>query len=253
MASDKRIILITGANSGIGFDTAYALAANSPKNHVLVAARTESKGEKAVKDIQARNPSGTVSFIQLDVTSDESIAAAAKKIETEYGRLDILINNAGIGVKDKPTRIASREVFETNVIGPQVLTEVVAPLLEKSDEPRIVNVSSGLGSIKLRLDPSSGYHHIPADDYRMSKAALNMLTVCWKYHFRDWKNTPKIFTFCPGYVVTNIEGEENKEIRKAQGAESSETSAQGILEIVNGDRDAEADLFLARYGQTYPW
>ena len=139
-----------GGNAGIGFDTAAKLAAASPNHHVIIGARTPSKGEKAVSDIQARNPSGTVSFIQLDVTSDDSIDAAVKHIETEFGRLDILVNNAGIAVLDKPLRQASRETFETNVIGPQVLTNKVA---HSSRNPMIPALStSALDLVVLDCD-----------------------------------------------------------------------------------------------------
>ena len=89
----------------------------------------------------------------------------------------------------------------------------------------------------------------------MSKAALNMLTSCQAYNYRKWKNPVKAFAFCPGYVITDLTGADDKERqrRKDTGAESSETSAQGILEIVNGERDHETEVFIQKYGKTFPW
>ncbi|KAF2266530.1 short chain dehydrogenase [Lojkania enalia] len=250
MASDKSIILITGASNGIGYDTSYHLAAASPNYHVIMSARTPSKGEAALKEIQARNPQGTLSFLQLDVSSDESIATAAKKIEEDFGRLDVLVNNAGIYLRDA-TRDNLRSTFDTNVFGPLLLTHALEHLLKKSKDPRIINVSSGLGSITNRADPEHENYQVPFYPYRMSKAALNMMSTCQAFEFKEWG--AKVWAYCPGYVVTDLTGKEDRENRIARGAESSETSAQGILEIIEGKRDGEVNKFVRRYGLQYPW
>ncbi|KAF1995682.1 short chain dehydrogenase [Amniculicola lignicola CBS 123094] len=250
MPSDKNIILITGANNGIGFDTAYALANASENNHVIMAARTPSKGEAALEELQSRKPKGTLSLVILDVNSDDSISAAVKKLQTEHGRLDVLVNNAGVMVPGNG-RDAYRGTFETNVFGPAILTDALAPLLKNSKAPRIVNVSSGLGSIALRFDETNQYYPLPANAYRASKAALNMITACQNHDYKDLG--VKAFAFCPGYVITNLTGEEGRKQRIATGAESSETSAQGILEIAQGQRDGEVKNFLQRFGQQWEW
>lgn len=252
MAAEKTIILITGANSGIGFDTSYELAAASPDYHVIMTARTPSKGEQALKEIQARKPKGTLSFVQLDVTNDDSIAAAAKQIESEFGRVDVLVNNAGI-IKFGPlTRDLLHTHFDTNVYGPTLLTQALGPLLKKSKDLRIINVSSGLGSVGLRLNPDQEYYHNNlAEIYRMTKAALNMLTANQAYEYREVGG--KVWSYCPGFVVTNLSGEEDRQRRKDMGAESSETSAVGIREIVEGKRDGETTKFVARYGKHWEW
>ncbi|KAF2276869.1 NAD(P)-binding protein [Westerdykella ornata] len=261
MSSNKRIILITGANNGIGFETAAALATASSKNHVLVAARSRSKGEQAIKNIQARNPVGTLSLVELDVTSDASIAAAAKQIETEFGRLDVLVNNAGIctlhTVADT-TREILHSTFDANVYGPMLLTNAVAPLLKKSKDPRIINVSSTMGSITLRsdhTDPLSANNL--AEAYRMSKAALNMLTATLNFEFKDWPTPCKVWSFCPGFVVTDLgardDGTGSREWKKNNGAENPETSAEGIRQIVDGERDGEVGKFVQRFGKQGPW
>jgi NAD(P)-dependent dehydrogenase (short-subunit alcohol dehydrogenase family) len=120
-----------------------------------------------------------------------------------------------------------------------------------SKDPRIINVSSSLGSLAERAGPKSVGYDLPAEAYRMSKAALNMASVCMHVTYRDWG--AKVWAYCPGYVVTNLTGEADRQRRAETGAESSETSAQGILEIVKGQRDAEVGLFVTRRGARWDW
>lgn len=226
-------------------DTAYYLA-KTASNHVIMGVRNLEKGQKALEEVQARNPQGTLSLLSLDVANDESIMEAVKKVETEFGQLDILINNAGNQVQSKfPSRDELRESFETNVYGPVVLTQALTHLITSSQGKKIINVSSELGSITGNQQGNGP----PYTAYRMSKAALNMLTTCQSQYLKS--EGVKVWSFCPGFVVTNLAGQ--REGRSAMGAESSETSAQAILDIVEGKRDAEAGTFIARYGRQPPW
>lgn len=247
------LLAFPGANSGIGYDTSYALAKTSPGNHVIMGARSSVKGLAALAEIQARKPAGTLSFLELDITSDESIQAAAQKVTSDYGVLDVLVNNAGISGKDEVSRENFHTVFDTNVIGTMLLSQALEPLLRKSLHPRIINVSSILGSISLRNDHLSAYTQVTGEMYRVSKAALNMVTGIQAYQYKKWEQPAKVWSFCPGFVVTNLTGEEDRQNRINQGAEPSETSAQGIAEIVSGDRDAEVNQFLAKRGEVLPW
>ncbi|PWI69591.1 short chain dehydrogenase [Purpureocillium lilacinum] len=255
--SAKRIILVTGANSGIGFDTSHALAAASADHHVIMGCRSVDKGEVALRQLQARvsdGHAGTLSLLQLDITSDESIAAAAASIEATHGRLDWLVNNAGITVRNAPSRRAELlDTYNTNTAGPLILTEALLPLLRRSSDPRVVNVSSNLGSVAARFDETSSYYRQPWEAYRMSKAALNMATGCLlAAHGGSGSGSEggvRFWAYCPGYVVTNLTGEEDRQGRIDRGADSSETSAQGILEILQGERDAEMRLFIQRWGK----
>ncbi|KAH7355933.1 short chain dehydrogenase [Pyrenochaeta sp. MPI-SDFR-AT-0127] len=249
MASDKHIILVTGANAGIGYDTSYAIAAASPNNHVIMGARDRAKGEKALKELQGRHPKGTLSLVILDVSKDDSIKAATSKIEEDFGRLDVLVNNAGIVTPDPITRDTLRTAFDTNVFGVLLLTNALTPLLKASKAPKIINVSSELGSIALKLDPNNPFYQMPGEVYRMAKAALNMLTACQHVALQEVGGTA--WAYCPGYVITDLTGD--RENRKNQGAESSETSAHGILEIVEGQRDSEVGKFVTKYGKQFPW
>ncbi|KAH7393237.1 short chain dehydrogenase [Cadophora sp. MPI-SDFR-AT-0126] len=249
MSADKQIILVTGATAGIGYDTTYALAAASANNHVIIGARNLEKGKKTVEDLQARSPQGTLSVIELDVSNDETIEAAAAKIQSEFGRIDVLVNNAGIVTPDPITRESLRAAFDTNVFGVILLTNVMTPLLKAAKSAKIINISSEMGSIALKWDPTSPLHKVGGEVYRMTKAALNMLTACQHVGLQEFGVTA--WAFCPGYVVTNLSGD--IEQRKKLGLESPDTSAQGILEIVEGKRDSEVGKFITKYGQQFPW
>lgn len=256
---DKQIILITGATNGIGYDTSIFLARDSPNNHVIMGARNPTKAEAKLKEVQAKVPNGSVSWVQLDQNDDASISTAAKQIEQEFGRLDVLVNNAGIcpeGGSLWTSRQHLRETFETNVFGPMILTEALIPLLKLSKNPMIINVTSGLGSIAAlspNFDPNHeiyNYKDVKGPGYRMSKSALNMLTA---YQYRQLREDGfKIWSYCPGWVVTDLTNDREQR-EKIPMCDSSETSAQGILDIVHGKRDAEVGGYIGRQGRTLPW
>lgn len=197
-----------------------------------------------------------MSFLQLDITSDSSIAEAAKKIEADFGVIDVLVNNAGFTREfsltgpNKETRENFHQIFDTNVFGHALLTMALEPLLKKSKDPRIINVTSSLGSLAYREDHSRMDSVVTHDAYRMSKAALDMLSLSQRWYYREWA---KVWAYCPGWVVTNLTGEDDRENRAKAGAESSETSAQGILDIVEGKRDEETGSLVTRFGKVHPW
>jgi NAD(P)-dependent dehydrogenase (short-subunit alcohol dehydrogenase family) len=230
------------------------IASAAPKYHVIIGARNLSKGETVLKDVQAKSGiQGTISIVQLDANDDNSIAAAAKKIESDFGRLDVLINNAGICPEKAESTWTTREVmrntFETNVYGPTILTEALIPMLKRSSNARVINVSSSLGSISIMADHSHPHAGAVYPGYRMSKSALNMLTTYQYYHLKG--DGVKVWSYCPGYVVTDLGND--REQRIEQGIESSETSAKGLLQIVQGERDADVGGFVTRYGEKYEW
>jgi NAD(P)-dependent dehydrogenase (short-subunit alcohol dehydrogenase family) len=230
------------------------IASAALKYHVIIGARNLSKGETVLKDLQAKSGiQGTISIVHLDTNDDDSIAAAAKKIESDFGRLDVLINNAGICPEKGDSPWTNREVmrttFETNVFGPTILTQALIPLLKKSSNARVINVSSSLSSIAAISNHSDPYSGVVYPGYRMSKSALNMLTAYQYYQLKG--DGVKVWSYCPGYVVTDLGND--REQRKEQGIESSETSAKGLLQIVQGERDADVGGFVARYGEKYEW
>ncbi len=249
MASSKTIVLVTGGNNGIGLATCQ-LFATQPNYHVIMASRSFDKGEKALSSIQSSNPAGTLSLVQLDITSDESIAAAVKEVETQHGRLDVLINNAGICPTDF-SRPILRDTLETNSVSPAMVTQAFASLLLQSSAARVVYVSSALGSIRMRGDPQNNAYNEAYKAYRISKAALNMLASCdaWEYEGKI-----KVFAYCPGFVISDLADMREQKIKQGV-AKEPDGSARGLLVVAEGRRDGENGRFLhdEREGERYDW
>jgi NAD(P)-dependent dehydrogenase (short-subunit alcohol dehydrogenase family) len=200
------IALITGANKGIGLATARRLGELGWT--VLAGARDEARGRQAEQEL--RQAGADARFVSLDVTDPESIATAAQWIEAEYGRLDALINNAGIargdwGGRPSQTTLGTlREVYETNVFGVVAMTNAMLPLLRNAPAARIVNVSSEVGSIASSTNPASPLYPMASIPYPSSKTALNMITVMYAKELRD---TPiKVNAANPGYCATDLNG-----------------------------------------------
>lgn len=182
----KRIALVTGANKGIGFEIALQIGRTGVT--VLLGARTKAAGEEAAARLTAEGIN--VRFIEIDITDYASIEAAADSITAGFGRLDILVNNAGINdPADGPVPTARLDAVERvlrpNFLGALAVTQAMLPLLRKSQGARIVNVSSGLGSLTKNGDPSYPHAAVKLIGYSASKAALNMLTVQLAYLLRD--------------------------------------------------------------------
>jgi NAD(P)-dependent dehydrogenase (short-subunit alcohol dehydrogenase family) len=214
------IALITGANKGIGLATARLLGARAVT--VLIGARDEERGRQAERELRATGARADV--IRLDVTDCTSVRQAAKRIETEYGRLDILINNAGIalgdgsGLPSETTLETLRTVYETNVFGVVSVTNAMLPLLRRAPAARIVNVSSEVGSIASTTDPASPLWTLTSVPYPSSKTALNMVTAMYAKELRD---TPiKVNAANPGYCATDLNGHNGFRTAE-QGAEVS--------------------------------
>ena len=217
-----KIALITGANKGIGLETARQLGALDMT--VLVGARETERGRAAEQAL--RDGGADARFIQVDVTDLESSSQAAKWIEAEYGRLDVLVNNAGTatvarqGFPPSQTSLADmRAVFEVNVFGVVAVTNALLPLLRRALAARIVNVSSEVGSITAESDPAHPLGQMPASvQYPSSKAALNMITVMYAKELRD---TPiKVNSANPGFTATDFNN--HRGFRSAaEGAEPS--------------------------------
>jgi|SRR6476661_1055852 len=196
--------LITGANKSIGFETARQLLGQG--YHVYLGSRDLAKGQQAAEQLKAEGFT-QVESLQIDVTDRASILAAREALGRKTSSLDVLINNAGIsGGFPQPALGTSvgaiREVFETNVFGVIEVTQTFIDLLQQSPAPRIVNVTSGLGSLTLHNDPSWKYYEVKGAAYAPSKAALNAYTIMLAYELRD---TPfKVNAVDPGYTATDF-------------------------------------------------
>ncbi|OIW28196.1 putative short chain dehydrogenase/reductase [Coniochaeta ligniaria NRRL 30616] len=256
-APDITVILITGASSGIGLETVLALAQTSSSFEILLGSRSVEKGTKALDDLRSANGQslkGNISVVQIDVTDQKSITAAKQWVETKYGRLDVLINNAGIIVtKPCDTLTNLRETFETNTFGPAIVTETFEPLLRNSSNPRLIYVSSDAGSITTRLDKTYKWYGLRGDTYRMSKAAVNMLSACHRVNFADWGC--KVCAFNPDFCVTNLTGEAGRVFRKEHGARDPKEPAAALVSIVAGKRDTDFEKsgMLDVDGSVRPW
>jgi NAD(P)-dependent dehydrogenase (short-subunit alcohol dehydrogenase family) len=201
--SSKRVALVTGANKGIGFEIARQIGGTGVA--VLLGARNKAAGEDAAARLTAERINAR--FISIDVTDAASIAAAAGTIENDYGRLDILVNNAGASASaDGPIPRARLEgverVLRTNFLGALAVTQAMLPLLRRASSARIVNVSSGLGSLSQNGDPDYKYAAVKLIGYSASKVALNMLTVQLAYLLRD--TAIKVNSADPGFTATDL-------------------------------------------------
>ncbi|KAF2718659.1 NAD(P)-binding protein [Polychaeton citri CBS 116435] len=246
MAAKKSIVLITGANSGIGFELARQLLSDASK-HVLLGSRSKDKGETALKTLQSQSHPGSIELLQLDVANEDSIKAAAESVEGNHGRLDALVNNAGIAVPPGSIKEQMMTCFETNAVGPLLMVEHFKPLMQKSvATPRIINVSSGVGIISRRLDKNSPSYNLNHPQYRASKVALNMITACqiWELGEQNFK----IFAYCPGFTESNLSDGNKTE----NGAKPVSEGTTPLVRMLNGERDAEHGRFLTGDGQ-YEW
>jgi len=196
--------LITGANKSIGFEAARQLLQQGYQ--VYLGSRNADKGQQAVDQLRAEGLT-QVELLVIDVTDSASIAAARAALGQKTAVLDVLINNAGIlGGMVQPALTSSidmiKEVYNTNVFGVIEVTQAFIDLLRQSPAPRIVNVTSGLGSLTLHTDPSWKYYAVKGAAYQPSKAALNAYTIMLAYELRD---TPfKVNAVDPGYTATDF-------------------------------------------------
>jgi NAD(P)-dependent dehydrogenase (short-subunit alcohol dehydrogenase family) len=203
--NSKKIALITGANKGLGFEIARQLGLLGFT--VLVGARSPKRGEGAAATLRGEGIDAHT--LTLDVTHAPSAQRAHDFVEREYGRLDVLVNNAGIShdIALKPAEIPAdtmRAVFETNFFGVVEVTQTLLPLLRKSEAARIVNMSSSLGSHALHADFAGPFADWKTLAYDASKCALNMFTIELAWELRE---TPiKVNSACPGWVKTDMGG-----------------------------------------------
>ena len=251
---DNQIALITGANKGIGLTIAKNLAKHGLT--VLVGSRDLANGETAAQGID-----GDAHAIELDVTDEASITAAADRIRDEFGRLDVLVNNAGIshatpweempgttfeekaqsGQLSKVSLDELREIFDTNVFGALAVTHAALPLLRESPSPRVVMVSSGVGSLAAASQPGNRYRAM-FGAYSASKAAMNAITVGLAISLES--EGVRVNAISPGFVATDL------------------NNHRGVLPVEEGGRDAirlalqeggPTGTFTDQDGDTIPW
>lgn len=230
-----RIVFITGGNKGLGYETAKRLLGMGYK--VYIGCRNEEKGKIAAAELGAK-------LLLIDVTRDESVKNAARIMTEKEGRLDILINNAGIaGAFAKPEDITGSDmekVYGTNVFGVVRVTNAFIPLLRKSENPIIVNVSSGLGSFGMVTDDTTEESRVNSLTYCSSKSAVSMLTLQYA------KGLPDMKVNCadPGATATDLNG--------GRGKQTVQEGADAIVRLAMIGKDGPTGVFMNRNG-IIPW
>ncbi|MBN3938813.1 SDR family oxidoreductase [Nostoc sp. NMS9] len=230
-------VLITGANKSIGFETARQLLQKGC--YIYLGSRNLKNGLEAVEKLKAEGLN-EVEAIQIDVSNQESVKAARAEIGKKTEVLDVLINNAGISGGIPQTAIGTdvdvfKQVFDTNVFGVVRVTQAFMDLLQKSAQPRIVNLTSGLASLTLHNDPTWKYYNVKAAAYNPSKAALNMYTIVLAYELRD---TPfKVNVVDPGFTATDF--------NQHSGPGTVEHAAARLVKYATIDADGPTGKFFS--------
>lgn len=236
--------LITGGSRGLGRAVARALADRGM--HVIIGARSQADGADAAEQIGRG-----ATTVQLDVTDEASVRAAAAWVEEHSGGVDVLINNAGIlpEATNNATEAVNLELFRqtyaTNVFGPVAVLEAFLPQLRRSSRGRIVNVSTTMGSLTDQTNSSSPYYSLVVPAYQSSKAALNNITIALAKALAD---TPiKVTSVCPGFVQTDL-----TPINRQQAPLTPEQAAQVIVDAATLPDDEPSGTFIDSSGSV-PW
>ncbi|GGE55861.1 dehydrogenase [Pullulanibacillus camelliae] len=242
MENSKKV-LITGGNKGIGFEAARQLGKMGFE--ILIGSRDEKRGREAVAALTTENIKAN--RIHLDVTDPTSIQSAAKQIDRQYGLLDILINNAGVsldgGVLPSKLELTHlKKTYETNVFGMFSVTKAMLPLLKRSPSGRIVNLSSGLGSLTLNSDPNAEFYDFNLLGYMSSKTAVNALTVLFAKELKD--SAIKVNSADPGFTSTDLNGH--------RGYRSVEQGATIVVRLATLPNEGPTGGFFDENG-VVPW
>ena len=244
----EKVALITGASKGLGFETAYQLGVKGYA--VIVAARTQQKSNETAEKLKSKGVHAV--GMQLDVVNDNDVDNLSKSINEHFGKLDVLVNNAGVQL-DFPgfmpgnsTETVSidilKQTFEINYFAPIALTQKLLPLLKKSTAGRIVNVSSIMGSLALHADSNSPIYGIKLLAYNSSKTALNQFTLHLAEAIKD--SPIKVNSAHPGWVKTDLGGE--------YAPMSIEDGVKTIVDLSTLDENGPTGAFI-HLGESLPW
>ena len=271
--SSPTIILVTGGNTGLGLEIVKSLCRSAQPYTILIGSRDLSKAEAAISNVKSEYPStgSTLSAVQVDLSSDESIEAAVAHITSTHGRLDVLLNNGGAAFDNEAVagRLSVREMWnktwDTNVAGTQVLTTGCIPLLLKSSNPRLLFMTSGTATLteterndiemlkRINSSPPAGWPKPAAPNtvtaYRSAKTGLNML-------MREWtrilgNDGVKVWCISPGFLATGLGGV-GPEMLKKMGALDPAIGADHTVSVIEGKRDHEMGKIL-RKDMIQPW
>ncbi|KAI0139284.1 hypothetical protein BJ166DRAFT_630788 [Pestalotiopsis sp. NC0098] len=265
---DRRIVLITGGNAGIGYEAVKAFLQSDRSYHILMGSRSIEKANAAIEQLKSEVPGSpsTVDVVQVDIAEDQSIEKAFAQVQASHGHIDSLINNAGGSYdwEQKKGAITLREAwnkaYDVNVSGTHIMTHVFMPLLLKSSDPRLLFITSGLSSLqqtsaKFYPNPTPPAAGWPKDidfdtmAYRSSKTALNMMMVNWAWRLAE--DGVKTWCISPGFLATGLGNE--PELLKARGAGHPSVGGIFIKDVVEGTRDADVGKVIHSSGQVQPF
>ncbi|KAH7379458.1 hypothetical protein BKA66DRAFT_512964 [Pyrenochaeta sp. MPI-SDFR-AT-0127] len=249
--ADKSIVLVTGGNTGIGYETVKALYGSPQEHIILMGTRSPDKANEAIYQLQIEisGSKSKVVPLQIDIEDDVSIEGAFNKVENTYGRVDSLVNNAGAAfdliMQSKPGPIGIREAwnrdYSVNVTSTQVFTNHFAPLLLQSSNPRLLFIT-------LRGPAPKGWPKPAAPSmiaYRSSKTALNMLMLDWVRLLKP--DGVKVFGISPGFLVTNLGGV-GPHLLNSLGAGDASVVGIFIKDVLEGKRDEDAGKIIDKNG-----
>lgn len=239
----NKTVLITGANKSIGFETARQLGVAGYR--IWLGSRDLARGTQAAAVLAAEGID--VRAIEIDVTNDASVRAAADRVEAEDGKLDVLVNNAGIAGREMTTPSQQsiddiRRVYETNVFAPVRVTQAFLPLLKKSGTANVVMVSSGLGSKGWLSDPQNEFFGVNYLGYNSSKSALNSVALSFAKELVA--SGIKVNAADPGFTATDFNGH--------SGYRTVEQAAKSVVFLATLDKDGPTGGFFFD-GETVPW
>ncbi|KAF4556882.1 Short chain dehydrogenase-like protein 53 [Elsinoe fawcettii] len=271
--SASTIVVITGGNTGLGYETVKQLLQSSKTYHVLLGSRNVNKASDAIKSLQGEVPDtkSALEPLQVDIENDDSIQKAFETVRTKHGRVDVLINNAGAGFDNeiKTGAMSAREgwnkAWNINVTGTNIMTETFAPLLLESSAPRLIFIASGtstLSGISQAIEgggginqtiPPKGWPKPPAQNaftsYQSSKTGMNMMMLNWHRIFKE--DGVKVFAVSPGFLATGLGGLGVEKLL-AVGALPVSAGGEMVVSTIEGARDDQAGKVVRKAG-VQPW
>ncbi|KIX98126.1 uncharacterized protein Z520_06206 [Fonsecaea multimorphosa CBS 102226] len=267
------IVLITGANTGLGLETVKSLLQSSKTYTILLGGRSFEKATTAAKQVKEEFPKSqsTVTPVQIDIDDDQSIKKLSETLEKDYGRLDVLVNNAGsqFDLKLSTGELTMREMWnkswEVNVTGTYILTYTLVPLLLKSSDPRLLFITSGTSTLAEHTNQAMPINRSPTDKgwpkasggfgalgipaYRASKTGLNMMMREWARVLKE--DNVKVWCVSPGMLATGL-GFGDPERLKQMGALDPSVGAGVVRDVVEGKRDKDVGCVVRKDG-IQPW